>query len=535
MTTAYANSLGAASNAWRRSIPGRPIRGEKDFSSAAEASTPRGAMTDSRRNLYLGIDVGTQSTKALLVDTSKRQEAAVIARASVAYDLIQGLPAGAAEQHPHTWRDAVKTVIAKVLEGRRASELGGVGISGQQHGLVTLDENDEVVRPAKLWCDTTTVAEAEEITAKSRYAVPTGFTLPKVLWMKRHEPANFAKVKSVLLPHDYINFLLTGRKFMESGDASGSGAFDPKTRSFDTELLDWLDPKARSFFPEIVAPNLPGGTVSERASREFGLPAGIPVSPGGGDNMMSAIGSGATVPGITVVSLGTSGTAFSYAAEPIIDPAGAIAPFCDSTGGWMPLLCTMNVTGVAEELRDSFGGKSHQELTELARAVAPGADGLLLLPYLVGERVPNLPHATGSLHGIRPGVLTAGHLYRAVLEGTALGLVAGIERMKALGLEVKELRMVGGGSKNSLWCQIFADALGVKVNRLIEPESAALGAALQAAWVAGNQQGTSRPLGALCADIVQLDSTEYHPNAAATAVYKQALVRFNELTQRVYG
>lgn len=492
-------------------------------------------MTDSRRNLYLGIDVGTQSTKALLIDTSKRKEAAVLARASEAYDLIAGLPAGAAEQHPHTWRDAVKKVIAKVLEGGRAAQLGGIGISGQQHGLVTLDANDEVVRPAKLWCDTTTVAEADEITAKGRYAVPTGFTLPKLLWMKRHEPANFARVKSVLLPHDYINFLLTGRKFMEAGDASGSGAFDPKNRTFDAELLDWVDPNARSFFPDLVPPNLPGGTVSERASREFGLPAGIPVAPGGGDNMMSAIGSGATVPGITVVSLGTSGTAFSYAPQPIIDPAGLIAPFCDSTGGWMPLLCTMNVTGVAEEVRTLFGGKSHQELTQLAQAVGPGADGLLLLPYLVGERVPNLPHATGSLHGIRPDLLTPGHLYRAVLEGTALGLVSGIERMKALGLEVSQLRLVGGGSKNALWCQIFADAVGVKVNRLVEPESAALGAALQAAWVAGNANGAAKPLGDLCADVVQLDSVEYQPNAAATAVYKQTLQRFEELTRKVYG
>lgn len=251
--------------------------------------------------------------------------------------------------------------------------------------------------------------------------------------------------------------------------------------------------------------------------------------------MMSAIGSGATVPGITVVSLGTSGTAFSYAPQPIIDPAGLIAPFCDSTGGWMPLLCTMNVTGVAEEVRTLLGGKTHQELTQLAQAVAPGADGLLLLPYLVGERVPNLPHATGSLHGMRPDLLTPGHLYRAVLEGTALGLVSGIERMKTLGLEVSQLRLVGGGSKNALWCQIFADAVGVKVNRLVEPESAALGAALQAAWVAGNSNGAAKPLGDLCADVVQLDSVEYQPNAEATAVYKQTLQRFEELTRKVYG
>src|SRR5690606_36133916 len=214
--------------------------------------------------------------------------------AAVPYDLIGGLPEGAAEQHPHTWRDAVRTVIRELLSGQDTSQVRGIGVSGQQHGLVVLDERDEVIRPAKLWCDTTTTKEATAISEAGKYLVPTGFTLPKLLWIKNNEPANFARIKSVLLPHDYINFLLTGEKFMECGDASGSGAFDPKTRSFDDDVLAFVDPKAKSFFPKLVPADQPPARVSSAAADYFGLPAGIVVSPGGGDNMMSAIGSGAT-------------------------------------------------------------------------------------------------------------------------------------------------------------------------------------------------------------------------------------------------
>lgn len=489
---------------------------------------------DPQRSLFIGLDVGTQSTKGLLVDASKRGAEAVLGRATSAYDLIAGLPAGAAEQHPHTWRDAVKAVLSQLLDGVDASRLGGIGISGQQHGLVVLDGADQVVRPAKLWCDTTTTDEAEEITARAKYPVPTGYTLPKLLWMKRKEPQNYQRVRSVLLPHDYINFLLSGRKFMEAGDASGSGAFDPESRTFDRKLLDWVGPEVIAMFPELVPADLPPARVSASAAAEFGLPEGLPISPGGGDNMMSAIGSGASTPGVIVVSLGTSGTAFCYSKRPIIDPDGLIAPFCDSTGGWLPLLCTMNVTGVTEELRRALGGPSNQELTELAQAVPPGCDGLMLLPYLQGERVPNLPHATGTLLGIRPGVMTPGHLYRAALEGTAFGLLSGIGRMQRLGIDVQMLRVVGGGSKNPLWCQIFADALGVQVQRLAEPESAALGGAIQAAWVAQREQGTAIAVEDVAERLVQVERTTFEPDPTLKPVYQRWLSHFEDATSRIY-
>lgn len=485
-------------------------------------------------SFYMGLDVGTQSTKGVLLDASARGAEAIVARKSEPYGLISGLPPGAAEQHPHTWRGAVKKVIAQLVACAAGSPLRGVGVSGQQHGLVTLDEDDEVVRPAKLWCDTTTSAEAAAITAAGRYAVPTGFTLPKLLWMKNHEPQLFARVRHVLLPHDYINFLLTGERFMEAGDASGSGAFDPHTRTIDHDILRFVDERAPGFFPQLVRPDAPAGRVSAEAARAFGLTQGAIVSPGGGDNMMSAIGSGATAPGATVMSLGTSGTVFAYSATPVIDPEGEIAAFCDSTGAWMPLLCTMNVTGVTEEVRGSFG-LGHDAITALASEIPAGSEGVLMLPYLTGERVPNLPQATAAFLGLRPGTLTPGHLFRAAIEGTTLGLVSGVEKMKRLGLEVSSVRLVGGGSKNPLWRSVVADALGVPTQVLLEPESAALGAALQALWVDRREGGAAVSIDEVAAPFVQLAPQVSEPEPSNVALYRELLSTFQERTKSLFG
>jgi xylulokinase len=423
--------------------------------------------------------------------------------------------------------------VKELLAHAGSTPIRGIGASGQQHGLVVLDEKNEVIRPAKLWCDTSTAAEAAELTKLAGYSVPTGFTLPKLLWMKRNEPQNFARIRHVLLPHDYINFLLSGSFFMECGDASGSGAFLPEKRTFDDKLLAAVDPKAREWFPNLIAPDLPGGKLSESAAKWLGLPAGIVVAPGGGDNMMSAIGSGATKAGVVVASLGTSGTAFAYSDKPIVDPAGEIAAFCDSTGAWMPLLCTMNMTNVTEEVRDAFG-LSHEELTNLARKVNPGADGLTFLPYLVGERVPNLPHATGALVGLRPGLLNPGHAYRAAIEGATLGLASGILRLMELGLKVGELRVVGGGSKNPLWRQILSEAVGAPVRGLVEPESAALGGAVQALWVARRAAGEKVTADQVAAPFIELSPETTTPDPKNVEHYAKQLQQFRALTRSMY-
>lgn len=486
--------------------------------------------------LYLGFDVGTQATKGVVVDATTAQ---VIARGGRSYGLTPNLPPGAAEQDPQTWVKAVREVAAELLAapGVGRARVRGVGVSGQQHGLVVLDAEDQIVRPAKLWCDTTTAEEAQELSQDLGRAVPAGFTAPKILWMKRHEAELWARVRSVLLPHDYINFRLTGRKTMEAGDASGTGFFDPVARAFDPRAVERIDPRLAEMLPPILSPGSPAGVLSAEGAALLGLSEGVVVAAGGGDNMMSAIGSGATSPGVVVVSLGTSGTAFAYSDRPVIDPEGLIAPFCDSTGGWLPLLCVMNMTGVAEEVRAAFEGQEEnlESLTHAAARVPPGCDGLLFLPFLQGERVPNLPGASGVLAGIRPGLLRRAHLFRAALEGTSLSLGLGMQRMKRLGIAVESVRLVGGGSQNPLWREILADVLEVPVVRLAEPESAALGAAIQALWTVRREAGEDVTADAVAARFVRTEGEVMSPDPSRSRIYRDARSRFHELTDRMFG
>jgi len=476
---------------------------------------------------FLGLDVGTQGTKGIVIDTA---DGTVVARAARSYDLIGGLRPGAAEQHPETWWEAVREVARELstAPGVDPRQVAGIGVSGQQHGFVALDEAAAVIRPAKLWCDVETVDEARELD------VPTGFTASKILWLKRHEPQHFARLAHVLLPHDYVNFRLTGHMCMEPGDASGTGFFDPVERRFDLAAVEAIDGELAGKLPPLIDSGEPAGELTSAAALELGLQPGILVAAGGGDNMLSAIGSGAVKPGVCVLSLGTSGTLFTYASHPVVDPAGLIAPFCDSTGGWLPLLCVMNVTGVTEEVAALFPGRGHAELTAAAATEPIGSGGLLFLPYLQGERVPDLPQATGTLLGLRPGGLTPGRLYRAALEGTSLNLAWGLDRLRALGLDFEEVRVVGGGSKNELWCRILADTLGAPVQRLREPESGALGGALQAAWACERQDDAAAQLPALVERFVEPEGEPFEPGAGVDA-YAELGHRFRAEVERLHG
>jgi xylulokinase len=499
--------------------------------------------------LFLGLDVGTQGTKAVLLDTAAGR---IVARASRGYGLIEGLPEGAAEQHPDTWIEAAGAATRDALEHAAAAEgrsaaaiaarVAGVGVSGQQHGAVVLDERRRVVRPAKLWCDTSTAAEAAELSSLFGRAVPTGFTASKLLWLKRHEPERWAAVCHVLLPHDAVNLRLTGRLTMEAGDASGTGLFDPVARDWRRDDAARLDERLPSMLPPLLAPGEPAGALSADGAALLGLRAGLPVAAGSGDNMCSAVGSGATAPGVVVVSLGTSGTVFTYSARPVVDPAGLIAPFCDATGGWLPLLCVMNCTNVTEHVRAATGA-TLEALTAGAQRVAPGCEGRLWLPYLCGERVPDLPQARDLLldaggaplssderHALAPGAL-----FRAALEGVSLNLAWGVDRLRALGIVVDAVRVVGGGAQNVLWRQILADALDAPVTPLREGESAALGAAILAAWTARRSSGEDVSAHAVAAPCVALAGDTARPDPARVALYREAGERFREAARREYG
>ncbi|MBU3684306.1 MAG: xylulokinase [Phycisphaerales bacterium] len=478
--------------------------------------------------IVLGIDLGTQGAKALVVDAASGR---VLGRGASPLSVDAPRP-GAAEQGPDAWIDAVTQAVRGALAapGVDAAAVCAVGVSGQQHGCVALDAADRPVRPAKLWCDTECTDEAREFGARIGRSVPAGFTAPKLVWMKSREPANFARVRRVLLPHDWVNLFLTGDAFTDCGDASGTGYFDAVARTYDRRAMDAVDPGLHAMVPRLVGADAVGGTLRAAAAHALGLRAGIPVSAGSGDNMMSALGAGAVDHGTLVVSLGTSGTLFGPADRAVVDPTGLIAPFCDATGRWLPLLCTMNCTVVTEEVRTCFG-LPHGQLTELATAEPIGAGGVTFLPYLQGERAPNWPHARGVIHGLEPGSMRPGPLYRAALEGATLALVHGASRLAALGLPARELCVVGGGSRNALWRRILADAFGVPLRFPAEPESAALGAALQAAAVASGTAVSAfvrarRP--PMSPDVVE-------PIDANVRAYRDLATRFDALGERLFG
>ncbi len=482
------------------------------------------------RTLLLGIDSGTQSTKALVVDAKTGK---VLGAASQGYDLIPGLPPGAKEQHPKTWVDATAKAIKQALKAAKAkgSEVKAIGVSGQQHGFVPLDKNGEVIRPAKLWCDTTTSAECEEITAKLGgvkatikelgNAVLPGFTAPKILWLKKNEPNNFAKLATVLLPHDYLNFWLTGEKTMEFGDASGSALLNVKTRRWSEAILKAIDPELAGKLPKLQSSDKPAGTLQASTARELGLPEGILVSAGGGDNMMGAIGTGNTQSGVITASFGTSGTIYACSSKPIIDPKGEIAAFCDSTNQWLPLLCTMNVTVATEMVREDFGF-THEKFAAEAAKVRAGSDGLLLLPYLEGERTPNIPHGTGVWVGANQKTFTGPHFCRAAMEGVTLGMNYGLRRLGELGVKPTQIRATGGGAKSKLWRQIMANIFNAEVVTLKVSEGAAYGAALQALWCWRLQQGEKISINAITDQFVQVNKAETaKPDAKQVEVYRE--------------
>ncbi len=492
---------------------------------------------------FIGIDSGTQSTKAILLNASTGQ---VLASASRHYDLIEGLPAGHKEQNPAEWIAAVRETINSVMEqstvaGVDASAVRGIGVSGQQHGFVALDENDQVLRAAKLWCDTSTNPECEELIEKLGglektiatvgNGIPAGFTASKILWLKKHEPANFARLRTVLLPHDYINFWLTGRKTMECGDASGTALLDVRNRVWSKAAIDAIDSSVSRMLPELIASDDIAGTLQDELAAEFGLSRDVIVSSGGGDNMMGAIGTGNVAPGVVTVSLGTSGTIYACAEKPVIDPQGEVAAFCDSTGRWLPLVCTMNVTVATEMVRERFH-LSHDELSKAAASVPAGNDGLMLIPFFEGERTPNAPDATGVYFGLRDKTFSVAHFARAAMEGTTLGLNYGLNRLRELGVNPTEIRATGGGSRSAVWRQIMADIFNAEVVCVANEEGAAVGAAVQALWAYRKQQGHRVSIEELCNRYIALDeTTRAKPDAARASHYSQMQILHDKIVR----
>lgn len=484
----------------------------------------------------VGIDSGTQGTKVLVVDirTGKVQ-----GRGFAPHVMIPGLKPGENEQDPATWIEALETALSVALRaaGIDAARIVSAGVSGQQHGFVPLDRDGTVIRPAKLWNDTATIEETREIIDKlgGRDAVieklgldlAVGYTASKILWFKKHEPDRFKRLATVQLPHNYLNYHLTGKLHMEHGDASGTGLMDVRRREWQAEAIEAVDPGLAEKLPALCHPSEPVGTIQESFAAKFGLKK-VLVSSGGGDNMMAAIGTGIVAPGVCMLSLGTSGTCSCFSEKPVVDPAGEIAAFCDGTGGWLPLLCTLNMTGATEAIKSLF--RLDNATLELLASEAPaGSQGLVFLPFLDGERVPALPQASGVFFGLNRGNFAAAPMARAVMEGTILNIGYGFARMKELGLDTIEIRATGGGSKNRLWMQIAADILQKPVVTPREREAAAYGAALQSIWTFLRAKGEDPGITELCSKMVKIERPSVDPDPGHFDVYEALQERFQSL------
>ncbi|MBM6447873.1 xylulokinase [Pseudomonas sp. MIL9] len=488
--------------------------------------------------LFLGIDCGTQGTKAIVLDAVSGQ---VLGQGAAAHKLISGAN-GRREQDPAQWLDALtlatrRALLAADVDGQA---ILGMGVSGQQHGLVLLDDQGRVLRPAKLWCDTETTEENDRLLRhlggergsleRLGVVIAPGYTVSKLLWTREQHPEIFSRIAHVLLPHDYLNYWLTGRSCSEYGDASGTGYFNVRTRQWDLQLLRDIDPSGRlqAALPELIDAHAAVGTVLPGIAEHLGINPRARVSSGGGDNMMGAIGTGNIKPGAITMSLGSSGTVYAYADQPKVSPDAAVATFCSSSGGWLPLICTMNLTNATGVIRDLFD--LDIECFNALVAQAPiGAEGVCMLPFLNGERVPALPHATGSVLGLNMTNLTQANVCRAVVEGTTFGLRYGLDLLRHNGLQSRSICLIGGGSNSQVWRQIVADTMNTPVICTEQSEAAALGAAIQAAWCTSWANGREDSLEDLCERCVKLDlASETLPIADNVAASQQAYERYRQ-------
>ncbi len=479
--------------------------------------------------IVLGIDNGTQSTKTMFYDADSKT---VVAMASAKHDMIAE-DDGTREQKAEWWIDALLECLEQVDSQIRAS-VQAVGVSGQQHGFVAVDNEGVPLYKVKLWCDTSTAGECDEMTeafggrdkllSEAGNLIAPGYTASKILWLKKTYPNLYEKMRWVLLPHDYLNFWLTGEAVMEYGDASGTGLPDVRERVWHEDVIRSVDPDLLNKLPRLIGADESAGRITAEAAARTGLPEGIPVSSGGGDNMMGALGTGTVSDGVITMSMGTSGTLYGYSDKPIIDPEGILAAFCSSSGGWLPLLCTMNCTVATELTRDLFN-LGVKEIDAAGALAPPGAEGVSMLPFFNGERVPNLPNGKASIMGLNTTNYTKENIARASLESAVYGMKIGLDRFRELGFDVREIRMIGGGAKSPVWRQMAADVLGVPVLIPKQAEAAALGAALQALWMIDG--GGSEQLRRIIDAHVSVDiSASCKPDEALRTAYDEGYARY---------
>jgi xylulokinase len=479
----------------------------------------------------IGLDVGTSGTKTVLFDENGK----AIASVTEEYPLHTPHP-GWTEQDPEDWwRATVNTLKAVVTKsGVQPEEIKGIGLSGQMHGSVFLDEQNQVVRPAILWNDSRTADACEEITRTigeqrllelASNPALTGFTAPKAVWLKNREPENFKKTRTLVLPKDYVRFRLTGELAMEVSDGAGTLLFNVRQRTWSHEILDALG-IPREWMPPVKESTDIGGYITDEVARLTGLKAGTPVACGGADNACGATGTGVVVEGRMLASLGTSGVILAPAKSPQTDPEGRAHTFCHSVPNMWYLMGVILSAGMSlrwyrDVIADSERAQAHSNsrdpydlLTALAAEAPIGSEGLLFLPYLTGERTPHKdPYARGGFIGLTIRH-DRKHLIRAVLEGITFAMRDSLEIARALGVEITEVRATGGGAKSAFWKQLQADIYGCEIATINADQGPAFGAAI----MAGVGAGVYNSIPEACDRIIQVvERTQ--PNEAAVREY----------------
>ncbi|MFZ0637644.1 MAG: xylulokinase [Candidatus Acidiferrales bacterium] len=441
----------------------------------------------------LGIDIGTGGTRAVLLDENGR----VLNAATAEHALMHSPQIGWAEQDPNDWWNAGCRAIKACLENSDTppSEIAGVGLTGQMHGLVLLDAAGNVLRPSIIWCDQRTDEQCAQITERvgakrlielTANPALTNFTLPKIWWVQQHEPEIWLRARTILLPKDYFRFRLTGARAIDVAEASGTLFFDVARRQWSKPMLE-VSGISESLLPSVHESPEISGRISKEGADATGLLAGIPVVAGAGDQAAGAVGMGIVQPGAVSATIGTSGVVFAATSLPVMDPKGRIHTFCHAVPERWHVMGVTQAAGLSLRwFRDEFeanrtaGGDAYERLTAEAARTPAGADGLLWAPYLMGERTPHLdPHARGALVGIT-AQHRRGHVIRAILEGVAFSLRDSFEIFRELKIPVESIRLGGGGARGALWRQIQADIYGRTVEIVEAEEGPAFGAALLA-------------------------------------------------------
>jgi xylulokinase len=492
---------------------------------------------------FIGIEIAPAGTKAVVLDLDSAE---ILAESSVSHTWIDGLPPGYREQEPARWIEATDRVIRECLASSKVDrkQIASIGVAGPQRGLVLLDDQNRIIRPTKLTGDTSVQKQAGEI-ARAFGGTPGLLELigqspamdsaaAECLWLKQHEPYHFQRAASILTIQDFIAYWLSGERASEPGSASTTGLFDIRSRKWSDELIRFIDPGLSALLPPIGAPDQPRGLLRTSLAKDWGVSELVQIGAGSSAPLLSALSAGCVTNGSVAVELGSNGTVVGVGTSPVIDLRDEIFPLCSATGIWLGMASSPNTSLAPEVLRRHYGW-STAEYERMVAGVSPGADNLMLLPYFSPENVPRLNDACGVLHGMTPANFTPAHLARATAEGVALGLSYAMSRLRDIGFDPLEIRLMGEAGDSPVMRQLLADAMGTPITPVSSRHGPAVGAAIQAAVAFFHQCGESLGFGEICSYLVSGDPEgRCEPDPENHALYQDLMARQQYLVDTLH-